>query len=163
MTHMARKAAGLLIVLAILGPAPAHAGPATAADLESLAWMAGCWAGDTSGVRTEECWMSPAAGIMVGMNRVVGRGRASFDFMRIVADSGGVAFLASPGGRPPVRFDRFESGPRRVVFANPKHDFPQRVLYWQEREGTLHARIEGTLDGKPASTEWRWRAMNPAK
>lgn len=153
----------LTAALGALVVSPAAAAPATAADLESLAWMAGCWTGDTSGVRTEECWLAPSGGIMVGMNRVVGRGRASFDFMRIVADTAGVAFMASPGGRPPVRFDRVESGPRRVVFANPKHDFPRRVLYWQEKEGTLHARIEGTRDGKPASTEWRWRAMNPAK
>ena len=154
---------GVLAVAAVLvtiaGARPAGAKPATAADLEPLAWMAGCWAGDTSGVRTEECWMAPAAGIMVGMNRVVGRGRASFDFMRIVADTGGVAFLASPSGRPPTRFDRIESGDRRVVFANPRHDFPQRVVYWQESDGTLHARIEGTIEGKPTNVEWRWKRV----
>ena len=63
---------------------------------------------------------------------------------------------ASPQGRhPPTGFALVESGPRRAVFENPGHDFPQRIVY--ERTGDrLDARIEGRQDDQPISEEWSW-------
>ena len=43
----------------------------------------------------------------------------------------------------------------RVVFENPTHDFPQRIIYWKDG-ADLRARIEGTQNGKEGSQEWRW-------
>lgn len=43
----------------------------------------------------------------------------------------------------------------RVVFENPTHVFPQRIIYWKDGQH-LRASIEGTANGKPASEEWRW-------
>jgi hypothetical protein len=43
----------------------------------------------------------------------------------------------------------------RVVFENPAHDFPQRVIYWKDGND-LCARIEGTMNGKAESEEWKW-------
>jgi hypothetical protein len=48
-------------------------------------------------------------------------------------------------------------GDRRVVFENAKHDFPQRIVYWLDEKGALHARIEGETPAGPASQEWAWR------
>ena len=42
-----------------------------------------------------------------------------------------------------------------VVFENPTHDFPQRIIYWKDGND-LRARIEGTMNGKTGSEEWRW-------
>ena len=50
-----------------------------------------------------------------------------------------------------------EQGEQRVVFENAEHDFPQRIIYWMTKDGSLHAKIEGSLGGKPASEEWTWR------
>lgn len=131
---------------------------AQASRVDSLAWIAGSWASDSAGTRIEEHWMAPLGGEMVGMHRDVVRGRAvSFEFFRIVADTQGVAYLASPRGRPALRFGLKESSPGKVVFENVKHDFPQRILYWLGEDGRLHARIEGTLRGEAASEDWVWR------
>ena len=44
----------------------------------------------------------------------------------------------------------------RVVFANPSHDFPKRVIYARPDADTLHARVDdGRDDGK--ALEWTWR------
>jgi hypothetical protein len=61
---------------------------------------------------------------------------------RAVVQVGGVAFRPSNAGT---------SNPRA-----PARDFPQRILYWLDDRGALHARIEGKLRGKPASEEWAW-------
>ena len=46
--------------------------------------------------------------------------------------------------------------PRRAVFENKQHDFPQRILYWLDAKGALRARIEEPQGGKTASEEWVW-------
>jgi hypothetical protein len=38
--------------------------------------------------------------------------------------------------------------PGEVIFENPQHDFPQRVIYRKQGPNGLHARIEGTHKGQ---------------
>ena len=101
--------------------------------------------------------MSPRGGLMLGVNRSVSaRGNASFEFLRIAAVDGAVDYHASVGGRPAVAFRLTEHRDRRVVFSNPDHDFPQRILYWIDADGALHARIEGVQAGEERAMEWIW-------
>jgi hypothetical protein len=105
----------------------------------------------------EEVWLPPKGGAMLGLHRDVSKGRmVSFEFLRIETDKDGLVYLASPHGQPATPFRLLQSTKTRVVFSNPTHDFPQRVLYWLADDGRLHARIEGTQKGKPASEEWSW-------
>jgi len=146
--------AGLTAAVSLL---PATATADAAPSIESLRWMAGHWVADADGVKTEEGWFAPDGGLMVGVHREVRTGRkAWFEFLRIVADEQGIAYLAMPAGRPATRFPLRELGDRRVVFEKPDHDFPQRIVYWAEGNGVLHARVEGTVDGKSQSQQWRW-------
>ena len=57
---------------------------------------------------------------------------------------------------PPTPFRLVESADKRAVFENKEHDFPQRILYWIDAAGALHARIEGPQDGRTVSEEWVW-------
>jgi Domain of unknown function (DUF6265) len=50
-----------------------------------------------------------------------------------------------------------ELGERRVVFANPQHDYPQRIIYRFTPDGSLNARVEGAVKGKTTSEEWTWK------
>ena len=131
---------------------------AEVADVTSLAWMAGSWLGAAGGVEMEEHWLAPKGGAMLGLHRDVAGGRmVSFEFLRIERDAEGLVYLASPRGRPATPFRLIESTKGRVVFANPQHDFPQRILYWMGDDGLLHARIEGSQKGQPAAEEWAWK------
>lgn len=101
--------------------------------------------------------MAPLGGSMVGMHRdVAPGGKVAFEFLRITSVETGLAYLASPGGRPPTPFPVKQLEANRVVFENPTHDFPQRILYWLDDEGRMHARIEGTMNGKEESADWVW-------
>jgi hypothetical protein len=134
------------------------AGTATAAtDAPRLSWLAGCWTGEAGGVTTEEHWTSPAGGALVGMNKAVkGDAMVSFEFLRIEPQDGRLCYLSSPGGAPVTSFCAIEVSATRAVFENREHDFPQRIVY--RRDGDrLHARIEGTLDGKQQGQDWEWR------
>ncbi|MCH7664834.1 MAG: PQQ-like beta-propeller repeat protein [Acidobacteria bacterium] len=120
-----------------------------AGDVAALGWLSGCWQG-TSG---EECWLAPLGGTMLGVNRgpECGGRQPSFEFLRIIEQDGDLVYLASPSGRfPPTAFPAVEVGESRVVFANPEHDFPQRITYWLEDGENLRARVEAQEIG-----EWR--------
>ena len=141
------------LLLPLLLLLPADAPPA----IDTLAWMVGNWGGVKEGVEYEESWIAPRGGAMLGVHRDVRAGRmVGFEFLRIDTEKDGLTYWASPGGRAATPFRLKENGPRRVVFENPAHDFPQRILYWLGDDGRLNARIEGTLDGKPGAEEWSW-------
>ena len=142
--------------LLLLAPA------ASSQEAASLAWMAGSWGGAKDGVENEETWTAPRGGALLGVHRDVRAGRmVGFEFLRIDTEKDGLTYWASPGGRPATPFPLKQSGPRRVVFENAAHDFPQRILYWLGDDGKLNARIEGTLQGKPAAEEWSWARAAP--
>jgi len=124
----------------------------------SLAWMAGTWTGTSGGLEMEEHWTPPKGGSLLGLHRDVANGRmVSFEFFRIEESAAGTTYWASPRGAPPTPFRMVSRADRRVVFENPQHDFPTRILYWLTEDGALHAKIEGTRGGEPAAEEWTWR------
>ncbi len=150
-----------VISCGVLSTAAAAQAPEGRVQLDSLAWMAGSWSGAQDGVASEEYWTSPAGGGLVGLHKDVRDGTmAGFEFLRIAIDTAGkVCFVSSPGGAPPTTFCAVEIGEHRVVFENRQHDFPQRILYWLDDAGRLHARIEGPPTSQQTAQEWIWSAV----
>ena len=153
--------AGWLVVTCIpLAVAAVAAQPAGSekVSIESLAWMAGTWRGDEGGMVMEEHWMEPRGGMMPGLHRDTRPGKKTdFEYLRIEEGPEGLVYQASPQGAPATSFPLKSLEPRKVVFENPAHDFPQRILYWLDADGVLHARIEGPMNGKQVGEEWAWR------
>lgn len=119
------------------------------ADISALKWMAGCWGHDFNDTGSVEEWMAPAGGLMLGMNRTIRAGKVvAFEYLRIVEDEDGwTGLIALPSGQEKARFKLVSMSANEVVFENPEHDFPQRIIYRLDSEGNLHGRIEGTIDG----------------
>ena len=137
--------------LSALDP-PAHHHQA----LEELAWMAGHWVPCTSAVTSEELWLPPAGGLMVGVNRQVSPGATFFEFLRIEVSAAGLVYVASPAGQKETSFAVAQIGEHLAVFENPVHDFPRRITYRRGDEDTLTAVVEGVRDGAPAKAQWSW-------
>ena len=93
---------------------------------------------------------------MTGMSRAVRSGReTSFEFMRIVESrDGGLIFTAMPSGQDEADFKAIDIGIDKVVFENPDHDFPQRVIYELAGKNRLIGRIEGVMDGEHRSIDF---------
>lgn len=151
---MRQLVTGMVLLAMVQAAEPVRAQPSS---VTALAWMAGSWAGSDGRVEHEEHWTAPKGGAMVGMHRTIRSGRmVEFEFLRIDEQQGTLVYLSMPGGRSPATPFRVKSlDAERVVFENSTHDFPQRVIYWKDGSD-LRARIEGTVDGKERSTEWRW-------
>lgn len=142
-------------VLGVLGALPLEA--AGVGEVERLAWMEGRWVGEKDGVGTEERWTGPLGGALLGLRGdVKGDRLVSWEFLRIASTGEGTFYFASPRSAPPTPFKLVEIGEKRAVFENRQHDFPQRILYWLDPAGALHARIEGPDSGRTVSEEWVW-------
>jgi hypothetical protein len=144
-----------LLLLALAAPA-AHAqqAPATAGR---LGWLAGCWEARSGPRVVEEQWMRPRGGTLLGMSRTVAAdGAVAHELMRIAERGGVLVFQAHPSGQAPAEFPAVEAGADHVVFANPAHDFPQRIIYRRAGADSLAARVEGERNGTTRGLDFRY-------
>jgi hypothetical protein len=119
-----------------------------AADVDAAAFLAGCWEAKRGASVVEEQWMKPSGGAMLGISRTVRNGKlAEREFLRIEAKDGVPTYFAIPGDRPaPTPFKLTKSGEGELVFENPEHDFPKRIIYRKTPEGVT-ARVEAGPKG----------------
>ena len=126
--------------------------------LDDLAWLAGTWSGPTGRATSEEMWLPPAGGAMLGLSRTIAGNRmVSFEYLRLVARPEGVFYIAQPGGRPPVEFKLTRSTATEAVFENPQHDHPKVITYRRNADGSLTATIEGDEKGEHKKQEFRFQ------
>jgi hypothetical protein len=161
---IARRAGfGVAVGVATLGAPgllPAQGGERSGerVAVDRLAWLAGCWERSSGGGVVEEQWMRPRGATLLGMSRTVrGDTTVEFESMRIYEDRGGLVFAARPSGQPPAEFRSTEVTDSSAAFANPAHDFPQRIVYRRLPDGSLLARVEGTRKGTAAAVDFPYR------
>jgi hypothetical protein len=118
---------------------PAH-------TISELAWISGNWQTGAGGrLQIEEHWMAPAGGSMIGMARTISGGRTiEFEYIRIEERAGQIYYVASPRGRcPGTDFKLTRLSGQEALFENPEHDFPKRIVYRKNSDGSLTASIDG--------------------
>lgn len=121
-------------------------------------WMAGSWIETKDQSWAEEYWTLMRGGIMIGASRS-GKGEALRDWehLRITRDAdGGMTYWALPGGADAVPFKMTSSSANEIVFANPAHDYPQRIRYW--REGKMFNAEISLADGSK-TVRWSYARM----
>jgi hypothetical protein len=94
--------------------------------------------------------MPPAGGTMFAVSRIVRDGRTvTYEYLRI-AETGehSLTLFATPSGQSPAQFELASLTKTEIVFENPKHDFPQRIIYRLSGEDHLLGRVEGLSDGQ---------------
>jgi Domain of unknown function (DUF6265) len=150
-----------LVACALSAPGAARRLHAQApADLARLAFLAGCWEHRTPSRVTHEQWMAPLGGLMLGMSRTVVRDVArEWEALRVDVRDGVLTYQAQPGGGPPTPFAAVALTDSSVTFANPAHDFPQRILYRRVGADSLIARIEGDRGGTVRGTDFPMRRV----
>lgn len=106
----------------------------------------------------DEYWTPPRAGLMIGAART-GQGErlTSWESTRIGYDENGtMAFWAMPNGAAPTKFMAVSIEINAISFANPAHDYPQKVRYW--RDGALLRAEISLIDGSNA-VQFAYRRM----
>ena len=126
-------------------------------QVDQLAFLSGHWVQKKNGEEVQENWLGPRAETMVATNLTSREGKpANFEFLRIARKDGKIIYFASPSGRPATEFPLKELTVNAVVFENPEHAFPRRILYTRVDKDTLVARIEGRIKDQDMQEEWRF-------
>ena len=132
------------------------AGVAQARPIDRAAFLQGCWERRAGNRMVEEQWMRPRGGVMLGMARTVrGDSVAEYEFLRLFERGDKLVYAAHPSGQPPADFESVSVADGALTFANPAHDFPQRISY-RSAGDSLFARIEGKLDGRERGVDFRY-------
>lgn len=133
-------------ICAVLLPVGARQAPTS---LDKLAWIGGCWQGKMGSGVTQEQWMRPEGDSMLGMSRTVVNGKTPFfEFLQIKRDGEDLVYIARPQGKEPTPFKLVKLNESAAVFENLQHDFPQRIAYQRQVDGSLIATLEGEDKGK---------------
>ena len=124
------------------------------ATISDIAWLADVWVSKKRTSSTEERWSPPKGGAMLGTSQTIRTGKmVAFEYLRIVERDGGLVYVAQPGGRSPTEFVLTQLTGKRAVFVNPRHDYPQRIIYELSKDDALTASI-GFAKGRLQSFEF---------
>lgn len=156
---------GVRILATILGAllgAPAQSRQDSAPlKIEDLAFISGGWQEVSNNLRIDEHWTSVAGGSLMGVSRTVKDGRTvAFEYLRIESRSDGIYYVAHPRGQSPgTEFKLVRLQAREAVFENPLHDFPKRIIYRRNPDGSLTARVEGDGSEREKPQEFHYKPI----
>jgi hypothetical protein len=152
---------GTVLALGAIGPTIASDPPGGSDDraatpkVRDLHWLAGHWRGTVDGGTWEASYTSPEGGVVVSANKELRDGKVvMIEFERFAKVAGKLTLIPYPFGKESeVAFtaERVDREARRAVFANPDHDFPQRITYHQTDPDRLHVKITGSRRGAPVT------------
>jgi Domain of unknown function (DUF6265) len=136
--------------------------PAQSFKIEDLAWISGDWETPPGRMQIDEHWAKVAGNSLIGMSRTVFGGKTVFfEYLRIEARGAEIYYVAHPRARTPgTDFKLVRLTGQEAVFENLAHDFPKRVIYRKNSDGTLNARVEGDGTEREKPQDYHYPPIN---
>jgi hypothetical protein len=101
---------------------------------------------------------------MMGMARNIQGGKVrEYEFTLLRQETNGdIFYVASPSKQTETSFKLTSLRDGVAVFENPQHDFPKKIIYARQPDGSLLAAIEGPgRDGKARRVEYPFERVTP--
>ncbi len=150
---MLRSLFASLIILAALLPQPVQS-----AGISDFRWLSGSWEANVGTGLMDEHWNEPSGDTIQGMGRGVRNGKTVFlEFMLIRPEGADIVLTIIPPGEQEIKFRLTQSSSNEAVFENPARDFPKKILYRLNADGSIFSRVEGHSNGKPISQDFAFR------
>jgi hypothetical protein len=129
------------------------------ADITSFSWLEGKWVGIYDTVPVFEQWKPREGNIMIGRGGVLsGKDTVFSEKINIEQRGHDLYYIAIVGhNREAAEFKFTGYKNDTTVFENPQHDFPQRVLYYNNQDGTIYACVDGKYKGKYVKEEFNYK------
>ena len=133
----------------------------TEKDFKPLHGLAGLWKMETKRGPLYEEWKLSSANKLSGRSyKVNNTDTVVLEQVELFLKDGSIVYSPlvngqNNGERVPFKLTGTVAG-KRYVFENKEHDFPQRVIYQLLPEGSLSARIEGTMNGKEKFSDFAY-------
>jgi hypothetical protein len=123
--------------------------------MKNAEWLIGNWANKMPDGNLTENWHKVNDSLFHGESYFV-TGRDTVFSETVILDeiAGKMAYtvtVPNQNDAKPVRFDLTSITDKEMIFENPGHDFPNKIVYTQVKPDSLVAVIYGLKKGKPAS------------
>jgi hypothetical protein len=142
----------------------AQTGKFSEKDLTPLRGLKGIWKMDTGNKELFEEWKDALDGQLAGKSYQISAGaRKELESVRIFSIGSNVYYAPIAFGQnsdQEVLFALKEINRGQYIFENKQHDFPQRIAYQLIGRDSLHAYIEGEIEGKLKRINFRYALQN---
>jgi hypothetical protein len=118
-------------------------------------WLLGNWENKSDGGDLLETWKKVNDSVYDGESYFIkGKDTLHFEKIQIKQKGEDLFYIATVKGQnndKPVTFKYNDTIEKQLVFENPKHDFPQKIVYSQITKDSIVIEISGIQQGKPSS------------
>ena len=131
---------------------------AKAQDNEISSLFPGKWKMETAEVFEE--WTLFFDTTLVGTSFSINDGKVNIDEQILLRkNESNWEYIAIPDNQNITRFMLIEHSPKKFIFENKEHDFPQRIIYEFHKDGKMTAAIEGNVNGEFKRKEFSYRII----
>ncbi len=121
-------------------------------------WLPGKWENKTAEGNLLEIWKKTNDSIYEGQSFFI-KGKDTLHFEEIQLKQKGenllyVSTIRGQNNDEPVTFLHKPEIEKQLVFENPKNDYPKKIIYTNNPNGSLIVQISGIQQGKPSSTSY---------
>ncbi len=126
--------------------------------IDQLQWLLGTWTNNTEEEFSQETWSKENESSFTAFS-FTQKGKETVFAETMALEQKGENLLltvavANQNDEKPVTFKMISSEKGKVTFENKNHDFPQRIIYTNPVKDSLHAWIEGTVNGETKKVDF---------
>ncbi|HET8803962.1 MAG TPA: DUF6265 family protein [Aequorivita sp.] len=126
--------------------------------IDQLQWLLGTWTNESGEEFSQETWSKENASSYTAFSFTQVGKETVFSETMALEQKGDSLLLtvvtANQQDEKPVTFKMVSLENRRFTFENKNHDFPERIIYTNPAKDSLHAWIEGTVNGEAKKVDF---------
>ncbi len=128
-------------------------------SISDFSWLQGKWIGTDDGLAFFEKWDSISENMMHGKGGAIsGKDTVFSEKLKIEQRGENIFYVPTvKENASPVDFKFMGYKNDSLIFENPLHDFPQRIIYFQLPNNKLYACIDGLKAGKYSRIEFSYQ------
>ena len=133
------------------------------AELEKANWFLGRWENNSPEGNLSEIWKKENDSTFFGQSYFVIKNDTIFaEHVSLEERNGKLSYVVTvpnQNDEKPVAFELTSSEASTLIFENPKHDYPNKIIYNQVGTDSLVAEIRGMKDGKEKNEFFRMKKV----
>lgn len=124
-------------------------------ELDKAKWLLGDWEHTIPEGRFTESWEQANDSVYAGKSFFIAEKDTTFaEYIQLTEDNGKLKYIVSvkgQNGEEPVAFTLTQASDSQLVFENPQHDFPDKIIYRKISADSVVAEISGLQNGRPSA------------
>lgn len=132
--------------------------------IDQLDWLLGTWVNETGEEFSQETWSKENDSMFSAFSFTQVANQTEFAETMALELKGENLLLtvatANQNDEEPVTFKMISSEEGQFTFENKNHDFPERIIYSNPVKDSLHAWIEGTINGEAKKVDFYFSRKN---